>query len=818
MRGPSSVDGRRRLLRCLLLGAALLAIVAGDDVTTYDVKSGFIPGTKPDVDNKFLTVEAAKKHCEKNPDCLAFTIHGPATTKEAVWVYFKGDVTVAEADKSWSSFIKRPAGLMDVQFSNRLDFALELCWVDMVGSAQPICYGTVAPGAWRNMTSFAGHNFVLKRLVWSVSASAAAPPVVPLDGGLAAGSSDDSTLAGAGTAVAQVEIATRQRAHEWDTRGVPLASSMRAPGKDGANGGAAPLLPAIHLVNRLSQPAEVCSVPQWASRLLQGSLPAGLETCHGVAAAAGGTLEVAEGRIAKQDVLFARQLVGVATIAKGVSVYDLQPMELSKETMRKLVAATGGTAAGAAGGTARGVRPPPARRPARPPPTPPPVSRAGSSPSSPSSPSSTDGRTAPAAGAARAWRPLLGDAVDDAVLQAACDTTSYSLSDTVRERTDGMDAIMDGIRTWVAQVAASGHTAAPAEPPPSALLHMLRPAAATSRDRLPLFGLSANQRRVLRRLAPSVSEEAVAATGAPLEILVVGTYAHPMAMEVATILVLSGGVRRLAVRVTGSGRGEGAPLAVGPEAAAWSAWACTLGVEVTVASAGIPAASIPASIPRGRGLGEASRAGSPATEASPSTTIPATAIPTAAQIVVVDSAGGVPAAPSVGTDAWVDPEAARDTPGIELSWLAVEAGARHEALVIGLARTWNATEPPYTFLSTRTEALSFYLTDSAATALAEVPCSTCEGAARSFLATGCEMGVTTSAPPASAPPASAGDPPWLPSAAVLEWIVEAAVGWPLGYRLADRCDSLAEWMGVGGVDEAHQVRALCSAGGCRGGE
>ena len=62
--------------------------------------------------------------------------------------------------------VKRPAGLMDIRFNNPLSIPLELCWIALEGGAKPACYGTVAPGGSKNMSSFDGHHFVLKRLAW----------------------------------------------------------------------------------------------------------------------------------------------------------------------------------------------------------------------------------------------------------------------------------------------------------------------------------------------------------------------------------------------------------------------------------------------------------------------------------------------------------------------------------------------------------------------------------------------------------------------------------------------------------------------------
>ena len=151
-RGPmSSRVGLLLLLVGLALDGRCTAIDVDEDRTTYEVKLGFIPGTKPDVDTGFMTVDQAKVACEKKSECLGFTMREAPDVKGSVHVYFKADTSVTESDKTWSSFVKRPAGLMDVTFSNNLTFPLELCWIDMVGTAAPVCYGTVHPGASKTM-------------------------------------------------------------------------------------------------------------------------------------------------------------------------------------------------------------------------------------------------------------------------------------------------------------------------------------------------------------------------------------------------------------------------------------------------------------------------------------------------------------------------------------------------------------------------------------------------------------------------------------------------------------------------------------------
>ena len=62
---------------------------------------------------RWLQSVADAKSDASNGKCLAFTF-AVARCDGSVHVYFKQDTTVAESDKTWSSFIKRPAGLMDV--------------------------------------------------------------------------------------------------------------------------------------------------------------------------------------------------------------------------------------------------------------------------------------------------------------------------------------------------------------------------------------------------------------------------------------------------------------------------------------------------------------------------------------------------------------------------------------------------------------------------------------------------------------------------------------------------------------------------------
>ena len=378
-----------------LVVAHATAAADDDNVAKWTVKGGFIPGTKDDVETGFMTVAAAKKRCEQLSKCVAITFHAKADVETEVHVYLKQDSTVSETDKAWTSMVKRPAGLMDVNFMNELAFPLELCWIDLVGSAPPICYGTVQPGSSKNLSSYAGHNFVLKRLVWSLTAPAAAlataasasadPEVARL---LAASDSEGEESGGGGGGGGPIAITARQRAYEWES---PLAltgggAEVAQMASITTNATASAVtavttmaLVAVELINQLPQPAEVCTVPRWASRLLQASMPEGLETCHGVVAA-GGKFTVSG--VDVESVLLARQLVGVTTITKGVINYSLTQQQLSADLMRRMVRAMGVGGAGTPLPPVRGTPPPPAKpppvRPHRPPVTTPPPPPPGS--------------------------------------------------------------------------------------------------------------------------------------------------------------------------------------------------------------------------------------------------------------------------------------------------------------------------------------------------------------------------------------------------------------------------------------------------------
>lgn len=816
------------LPRHLFLGLVVThATAAADDdnVAKWTVKGGFIPGTKDDVETGFMTVAAAKKRCEQLSKCVAITFHAKADVDTEVHVYLKQDSTVSETDKAWTSMVKRPAGLMDVIFMNELAFPLELCWIDLVGSVPPICYGTVQPGSSKNLSSYAGHNFVLKRLVWSLTAPAAAlataasasadPQVARL---LAALDSEGDESGGGGGGAGPIAITARQRAYEWES---PLALT----GGGGAEvahmefvttNAAASATPAVttrasvavELINQLPQPAEVCTVPRWASRLLQASMPEGLEKCHGVAAA-GGKLTVSG--VDVESVLLARQLVGVTTITKGVINYSLTQQQLSADLMRRMVRAMDVGGAGTPLPPVRGTPPPPAKpppvRPHRPPGTPP-----RPPPGSPDA--GGGGGGIGAAVAPTEWVPLLGTAA----------TGPASL----RGRCPGIYA---GERT--ASVAASASALLPRMlaaalgrplPPPSCDDKSCLALAATAGvpldagDAGAAAALAPSVARTLRMLREQAPHLARAAGAAPLVLLAsvsapgasgAGAVGHTGTAEaaeaargaassdgldastvpplLATLSLALGGVRSVQLQLL---RAAGDAAAADELAAAATVWECALGIELSVFIRSSASAAT-AEAPRLTRVAMNDRGAQvTATDATPMGII------SEARLVLA----GTRAAP------W---------------WEAVAAYGADDAIVIG-ARIIDTDGGArgglgdarvgalHTFVSSRPHALGMGLGDDTFSALEAVVCSACELSAVALLQAGCDV----SAPAVQSLmwATGASSVPW---ARVFDLVYEIAAGWPLGYRLADRCAALAEFLGSGddlGEAAADAVRATGASG------
>ena len=741
----------------LLLLSAAAAFDDDVDVTRWDIKSGFVPGTKDDVETGFMTVEAAKKRCEQLAACLAITYRDKADVKTEVHVYLKQDSTVSETDKTWTSMVKRPAGLMDVNFINELAFPLELCWLDLIGSAAPVCYGTVQPGSSKNMTSYAGHNFVLKRLVWSLTASAAALASGAMGGAV----SPQLARALASGGEQKIAITARQRAHEWES---PLALTSSSNGGSrgvlaAASASDTTALAPLQLVNRLSQPAEVCSAPQWAARLLQASMPMGLETCHGVVSA-GGSLTVEA--IGADRVLLARQLVGVATIQKHVANYTLEQQQLSADMMRKMVKAMGSSV-----GPSSPSLPPPAAPPPKPPPPRPPQRPPGSN----SPPQAVE------------WAPLLGTAAESVpALRTRCEQLHSGPSTA-----PAAAAAAQLLPRMLAAVLSAPD--APVPHMPSACTaddacKQLAAASGLSEAALAPGSLAERRWRALQFLRQQAPQLAATVGGQPLVLLAAAAASDEgeNALDVALLeplhaaLALAiGGVKKLAVRWV--------PDAASSPRQAWEVWACAAGFELSWLDEARLSAAVAVD-----GLGGQSGAGAAGGGAPLGGAVPPTE---RAHLVLSGS-----------SLAW---------------WDAVRGYAAEDAMVLGVhlagaAASSTANEPPavHSFVSTRAHALGFHLGGDASGLLGGVPCDSCASAATSLLRADCDMSAAAVQSALKQDAAA-----W----SVFELVLEVAAGWPVGYRLADRCAGLAEHLGVEETSSAEVggVRAMCQAHGCSAG-
>ena len=730
-------------------------------------------------------------------------------------VYLKADSTVAESDKTWSSFVKRPAGLMDVNFVNELAFPLELCWIDLVGSASPVCYGTVQPSSSKNMSSFAGHTFVLKRLMWSATAAAAA-------------------ASSTGAASDEIQIVPRQRAHEWES-----ASSLAHRDHPGASAGGSgsASLPTLQARNRLSQPAEVCSAPRWAARLVHSTMPAGLETCHGVAAA-GGTVTLSG--VSEGSILLARQLVGVTTIAKGVGNYSLQEQQLSADLMRRMVRAM--RAPSPDGARSGAPLPPPPMRP----PSPPPARRPGSAPT---------------------WQPLLVAAQADDAMRSRCEAQLRAESAEARADTDADEGTTAAALRLLARMSATvikGGDAAATLPPLSqcgarcqSLANWsalpLGDAASSGQD----FSVAAHSRAlaVLRAAAPRLAavaggEAAVVVAAAGGALRAEGGALPPLHAALALAI---GGVRRMLLKLVEPASTDGAAPPALPtttaattaataatastdaDAAAWRAWACAIGVDLRVVhmSESAPSAlTTHATKVTVRAADGATAAGGTADATADATTDDPTAA--AAHVVLVHSAasGGTLAA-TAGSGA--APLAPLAPPQLQSAWDLAAAHAAEGALVVGTrelrscalaaseSRAGGRAKPcepqaasargVHAFVTSRELALAHHLAGDRAEALSAVDCSTCEAIATAFLRSKCDM---TTAQGGAGGAGGGGAASTLPVVSVL---LDLATSWPMGYRLSEQCEGLSELYAVYAVEQEMKdpsaVAALCVAYGCR---
>ena len=84
-----------------------------DPSTLWDEKSGFIGATTADVESGHMTLAEAKRRCASSSQCEAIT-HRNAELKAdpggTAFFYLKAGKQVSESDRTWTSFVKKPAG------------------------------------------------------------------------------------------------------------------------------------------------------------------------------------------------------------------------------------------------------------------------------------------------------------------------------------------------------------------------------------------------------------------------------------------------------------------------------------------------------------------------------------------------------------------------------------------------------------------------------------------------------------------------------------------------------------------------------------
>uniref|UniRef100_A0A7S4B8A8 C-type lectin domain-containing protein n=1 Tax=Chrysotila carterae TaxID=13221 RepID=A0A7S4B8A8_CHRCT len=695
--------------------------------TKWNVKQGFIPGTKADVDTGFMTLQQAKDMCAARGDCLAITYRGAIDDVGPMHVYLKGDTTVAESDKSWTSLIKRPAGLMDVNMYNPFSFPLELCWVELSGGVAPICYGAAAPKSTKNLSSFAGHHFVSKRLVWSASIG---------------GSGGEEAL----------RVREELRGYEWDHPYSRPVAARRA-----AHADAAPRKLTVR--NELAHPVEVCSGAQHHSRLVHATVPAGLESCHGIASAnASLALSVAH----SDATVVARQLVGVTQIVKGVMNYTLQLQPLLPDFSRTLV-------------NAMRVGAPKPSAPAAPPPRPQPSSAtSGGDMSWAATDALSCARAASDSGVANLLRALRASR---ATLLAAAEAAlnGAALNGQLNRRL----AREDAAPRRACAAAPPEHLSACASLARALGLHDEPDAAENAAAADDAGELGAGEGgaggaesallEVLRRSAPHLS-----GSEAPLRVtaVVVDTddgdarasaaasaadTALPPLLVRAVLRIALSGVRRVQLQLLGDVQASGAAVS------ALHAWACAAGAELEVAA------------------------------------VDETDTRVQAPLVLV-----LPRASS---------EQALSSHARARLWTLTGGAARGDALVFGslpasgcaaaAAAAVAQTAPclRYNFVAARDEALGLVLS-AAESPLESMSCSSCVRIANNFLAEGCKLSTAASTSQSSE---STKDPRQMYSYwAAKMHLHELVAAWPFGYSLLERCEAARSLLG-----HDAEVRTLC---------
>ena len=249
----------------------------------WKFKQGFVSVTRDDLEVAFVSIAEGKQRCERMPRCAAITFRSGPAAGQALWIYLKAEATVTEGDGAWASYVKQPAGLLDVHFDNELGRQLDVCWVDVGGRAAPSCYGAVRPWSSKSLSSFVGHYFVMKRLLWRSEFRRVCVP----------------------TATGVQPAGAVLHSDSWGGRAAVVAHSVSG----------APFT--VH--NSHEQAVELCTGARWSTRLQHADVPPDIEVCHGVAPSSGSlTLRA----LRPGSVLVARALAGVVRIENGSRRYS----------------------------------------------------------------------------------------------------------------------------------------------------------------------------------------------------------------------------------------------------------------------------------------------------------------------------------------------------------------------------------------------------------------------------------------------------------------------------------------------------------------
>ena len=89
----------------------LLQATVSSNEATWEEELGFIGATTDDVETGHMTLHQAKQRCASNSRCEAITHRKDSVDAEGkAHFYLKAGKQVSGSDRTWLSFLKRPAG------------------------------------------------------------------------------------------------------------------------------------------------------------------------------------------------------------------------------------------------------------------------------------------------------------------------------------------------------------------------------------------------------------------------------------------------------------------------------------------------------------------------------------------------------------------------------------------------------------------------------------------------------------------------------------------------------------------------------------